>query len=176
MTLCQKLVDDLRWGSPIPDGELARAKHMARDFLSRTLVWTSPASQSETKALLRALSEHRVFQPSKLSDPNLARAATVQKWTEYLNDLAGFPKWVVQKACDRARHEDGDTHHRFFPTSGHLLALCNEIYDPFQRQIAQANRVLDYRNPEPDKQSPEGREAEKAAVQAIVDRLNRRIG
>lgn len=160
----------MRWSYPVPEGPLKAAKATARAFLSQTLAWTSPASRPEIKALLHSLSVHRTFLPSDLPDPQLAEAETVGKWNDYLVDLAEFPKWVLIRACEAARREAGKQKHEFFPLPGHLRKLCQEIYDPLQREIALARRVTEYENPQAAQQTPEQRDAEKRLVQRTFER------
>ena len=44
-------------------------------------------------------------------------------WADYLTDLEGYDNVIVGQACERYRRSED----RFFPQTGQLRALCNEI-------------------------------------------------
>ena len=92
-------------------------------------------------------------------------------WTDYLSDLEGYDANVIGQACERYRRSEN----QFYPQTGQLRALCNEVI----RERAAPNAASSAAYKLDQQLEREGwrppTEAEKAQVTEIMDRLRARF-
>ena len=129
---------------PIPKNEELLKDVREADKLLASVM--KPATRDEIGIMIKKLSLHCGMQ---------AKAPEEVKFMflDYCNDLAEYPKALINEACEKYRKlPEGNN---FLPSSGKLISLMSEKYHKLKFMRQRINKILGKEAPKPQKENKE---------------------